>query len=204
MRRTVAFIALSIGMILVSSCGDDSQGRRRFDKSQVQDVTNIKYGLVHTDITVEATYTKGGRENIHKVIDFDTPEAKDKVRRIIDGTRFVLVVNDKPTSLNISSDQKIAYNKDDHQNDKICNAHRRSNLHGQALDDTLDLQWEFIVEMEGENCSQTIIDSFFQFQNDELDQLNLLAAKDAINALDQSRKDAKRIRIVLSVQGETF
>lgn len=188
--------------VLLTSCGSDDSGVAGKNKSLVQDVRDVAYGLKTASLIVEAR-NDDGIEVIRKDLTY-RKASKDSVRRLIDGPNYVLQVNDVMADVNVSAEGRMQYTRRDSVRDAVCELVRSSRVWGSAIHDRLDLNWEMILEIKGMDCSTRIHDEFVEFHEEELTKLNLESTRDAVGALDQGIKRIRFLKVTAHIKGDTY
>ena len=173
----------------------------------MQDVRNISYALTSAKMSVTVNYFgDGNSQTITSGINYSEDPAhtqsKDQIRKTIDGARFVLMVNDVQAAISITPDGEMEYARDVNQSEQGCSLKGSSVISGDVDNKEIDLEWKFKANLNGDGCTSMLKTQFDAFLKDELNRLNIRAAQDLFNALNQSTNNAKGIQLTLRILGD--
>ncbi len=201
--RFLGFLALgSIISLSITSCGssdDDSRSSKEFARN----VDRVPYSLAKVTITAEiGNSSDKAAEKLQKQIT-KVSTSKDQVQRLIKGTSFILVMNDKESPLEISSAGNIDHHQSIQEKNPSCELNGFSKVSGEATTLELDFEWTLSIDLNGEACENSLVEKYLKFQDAELDVFNLNAVRKVLSSSDLDRSEQRHIRLSVKVSGDS-
>lgn len=196
--RIIGYLVLTAFAVSCGESSDSELSEREFK----QDIRYISYLLKNARVEIQLNSAAGSTERTVKELNFAPDEAKDKVERFIDGPDFALKVNGEKAEIKISSNGNIAHTMSVQSGNAACSLRGTSTLNGRAMALNLQLEWVLDVEIQGDQCGDTVKSEYSGFVQREIDALRFLSVKDLIAAADRPFTNAKRLQIRLNIQGE--
>lgn len=196
----VTLLGVSLSM---SGCGDHDV-RSAIERAElIQDVRLIDYSLKSANWTVNVDDGIGNVESLEKRSRFQKSQSKDKVQRVFDEGRFLLMTNDRRLNVTMNPEGRFKEVRDFSQDFADgCRVQGGATLQGEATHLRLDLSWEWNAKLLGDGCPESAQNQFGEFVQAELARLNLRSASDLLVGLDQGVQRTRSISMKLKLLGE--
>ncbi len=194
-KRTLGFILATISL---AACGDDDSTS---SYRGVQDLRQVSYQLKNLEAKAKIEFPKG-TQNLQNKVDFKPGESKDSIQRLIEDGNYVLRVNGQKVNLPILSNGKVERSETLEKNMSGCKLTGMSDIRGAMADVEFKLEWNLVAKIEGNNCDNSARETFVNFLNTEVNNLNLSTVRDLLVSADQNLSEAKAIEIQVKVKGE--
>ena len=200
-QKAIAVFGLS--SFLLAGCGDHDV-RSAIERAElIQDVRLITYSLRSAEWFVDVGYEEGSTESLQKRSQFRDSQSKDRIQRVLDEGRFLLVANDQRLSVALNPQGRFKDVRDFSQNFADgCRVEGGAVLEGEATHLEVRMVWNWNARLVGEGCPQSAQSQFGEFVEAELKRLNLKSATDLLTGLDQAVESSQSISMRLKLFGE--
>ena len=188
-------------ILFASGCGGSSDGNSAKEFSQNVDKVPYSLGSVEISATL-GTATSDSAENLHKSIG-EVGRSKDQVLRVIKGSSFVLIINGKESSVQVSSAGNINHQQTIAENGPGCELHGVSQVNGVSTSLKFELTWDFSAELSGDGCDDVMTAKYYNFQENELNVFNLSSVRSVLDSADTTHEAQRKIHIQLSLAGDS-
>lgn len=156
---------------ILSACGSDSSEERVPEFSSTVNVNEVVYRLTEVEVSGDITYEDGTSQNFQNL--FRHPQvisAEKIVRKTIDN-QYTLQVNGQRADINVGSSGNFDSRREANQEDG-CVFQGLSQAQGSALFNRIDLNYELRLNLDGEDCPNSVKEAYLGFAHKELDGLN--------------------------------
>lgn len=204
MPNTYLFLGRTLGLAAaawaLTSCGEDAQNDPLASAQLVQDVRLVEYFPKKAQWEIKVQSVDNVEETIRKEVSFNDGASKDRMKRIFEEGKFLLVINDQKAQIAIAPDGQMKYDQSATQEVDGCKFNARSGVQGKADHLRVNLTWTLDSQLEGAGCTDQLKAQFAGFIDSELNRLNLNSAKDLLAALEQVRTNSKGLNLVLRLE----
>ena len=201
MKISRIFICLST-LAALAGCGSEGDGGNSA-KEFSQGIDNVPYDLKKLEISATlGSETTENSEELKKTLG-EASRAKDKIQRVIKGSNFVMIMNGKESSVQVSSAGNIDHKQSVKENSPGCSLTGTSETSGVATSLKVELNWNFTALLDGKGCDENMIAKYYKFQDNEIDVFNLNSVRALLKSAELSHDEQRRIRIQLRLSGES-
>lgn len=187
-------------MVFLMACGAEPD--QDLSKTElVQNIDNVPYQIKTMVVDFDITYQNGARDNAQRKFLFRADESTDQIRRLNDGGRFQLLVNEQNVGLDISPDGDLYYRAESEGGAKGCQIQGRAQVSGKASHTALSMVWKLDASRKGDGCTEGLTARFNSFRESEVLRLNLSVLSNFFKTLDQDLNLADSIRITVRLDG---
>lgn len=196
--RQLGLLGISLSLASCGSSGDDNSG-----KEFSQNVDRVPYSLKQVNLSIDVGSKEDAKANSLQKNIGEFGKAQDDILRLIKGSSFVLNINSKESSLQVSSAGNINYLQKVGKESPGCSLNGTSQVSGFSSSLKLELNWDLQLALTGDACDAAMIADYFKFQNDELDVFHLNSVNALLASADLPKDSQRSLHLQLKVSGDS-
>lgn len=188
-------------MLSLNSCGNEGGGERPPEFSTSVNVNEIRYQLKDIQIEAKVRYTDNTEQEFKNVFESNSMLDEERIIRKTVDNIYTLEVNGERASINVGGssgfDYRVLFDQEDG-----CRIIGEAKARGFARFDSLELDYDLKLELQGDDCPKSIENEFVEIQNQELGGLNLSLIQNLRDSGLLKLEDSEFVDLKIRISGD--